>query len=118
MTGDALTELMANAKLLVAPSVCYENCPLSILEAHSMGVPVVTMNSGGMAELVDDGKTGTLAMSADAQAVANAIEKSMSDESYYAQLKANCETMCEKIMDVNEYSRVVMEQYNKLIKQR
>ena len=118
LTGDALTELMANAKLLVAPSVCYENCPLSILEAHSMGVPVVTMNSGGMAELVDDGKTGTLAMSADAQAVAQAIEKSMSDEGDYAQLKANCQTMGETIMDVNEYSRVVIEQYNKLIKQR
>ena len=27
----------------------------------SMGVPVVTMNSGGMAELIKDGVTGTLA---------------------------------------------------------
>ena len=60
VTGNDLTELMGNAKLLLLPSVCYENCPLSILEAHSMGVPVVTMNSGGMAELVKDGVTCTL----------------------------------------------------------
>ena len=118
LTGDALTDLMANAKLLVAPSVCYENCPLSILESHSMGVPVVTMNSGGMAELVDDGITGTLAMRADAQSVAQAIEKSLGDEAYYAQLKANCETMAEKIMGVKEYSQVLIEKYNELIKQR
>ena len=118
VTGQALTDLMANAKLLVAPSVCYENCPLSILEAHSMGVPVVTMNSGGMAELVDDGKTGTLVMSADAQSVARAIQKTMSDESYYAQLKANCETMGEKIMGVDEYSQILIEQYEQIIKQR
>ena len=51
---------MGNAKVLFLPSVCYENCPLSILEAHSMGVPVITMNKGGMAELVKDSVTGTL----------------------------------------------------------
>ena len=118
LTGQALTDLMANAKLLVAPSVCYENCPLSILEAHSMGVPVVTMNSGGMAELVDDGKTGTLAMGADATSVALAIEKTMGDESYYARLKANCEAMGEKIMGVKEYSQILVEKYEQLIKQR
>ena len=118
LTGQALTNLMANAKLLVAPSVCYENCPLSILEAHSMGVPVVTMNSGGMAELVDDGKTGTLATGADAKSVAQAIERTMSDDSYYAQLKANCETMGEKIMSVKEYSHILVEKYEQLIKQR
>ena len=64
---------MANAKLLLAPSVCYENCPLSILEAHSMGVPVVTMNSGGMAELVEDGKTGALINEPTPEAVAAGI---------------------------------------------
>lgn len=116
LTGQSLTDLMANAKLLVAPSVCYENCPLSILEAHSMGVPVVTMNSGGMAELVDNGKTGTLAMSADAQSVAQAIEKSLCNEAYYATLKANCAAMGEKIMGVEEYSEILLEQYNHLIK--
>ena len=115
LTGQVLTDLMANAKLLVAPSVCYENCPLSILEAHSMGVPVVTMNSGGMGELVKDGQTGTLAMSADAQSVARAIEKTMGDETYYAHLKANCKVMGEKIMGVETYSEIVLEQYNKLI---
>ena len=118
LTGQVLTDLMANAKLLVAPSVCYENCPLSILEAHSMGVPVVTMNSGGMAELVDNGETGTLAMAADAQAVAAAIETSLSDPAYYARLKANCQTMSEKIMGVEEYSEILIQKYNELMEQR
>ena len=57
LTGEELTTLMGNARVLLLPSVCYENCPLSILEAHALGVPVVTMNSGGMAELVKDGVT-------------------------------------------------------------
>jgi len=89
VTGKELTDLMANAKLLIAPSVCYENNPLSILEAHSMGVPVVTMNYGGMAELVEDGKTGVLASAPTPESVAEAVKKCFGNEDYYKTLKTN-----------------------------
>ncbi len=118
LTGKELTDLMANAKILLAPSVCYENCPLSILESHSMGVPVVTMNSGGMAELVEDGKTGTLAPDATPEAVALAIEKCLSDEAYYKTLKENCENISENIMGISEYCSVMIEKYEALKNKR
>ena len=114
MTGDTLTNFMANAKLLIAPSVCYENCPLSILESHSMGVPVVTMNYGGMAELVQDGKTGVLAKEPTAKALAEAIEKCTDDE-FYKTLKQNCEEISYSIMDVTDYCNVLTDKYNDLI---
>ncbi len=113
--GAALTELMANAVLLIAPSVCYENCPLSILEAHSLGVPVVTMNSGGMAELVEDGKTGGLADNPTPQCVADTVRRCL-DESVYATLQANCARAGEEIMDVHEYCETLIKQYQRLIK--
>ena len=106
---------MGNAKILIAPSVCYENCPLSILEAHSMGVPVVTMASGGMAELVDDGKTGTLVGSADAKALADAITKTLSDDAYYSELKKNCIERSKEISDVDDYCKILVDKYNELI---
>lgn len=118
VTGKALVELMADAKLLIAPSVCYENNPLSILEAHSMGVPVVTMNYGGMAELVEDGKTGALASAATAEAVAEAVKKCLDDEAYYKTLKANCSTRGAQIMDVTEYCEILLTEYKKLIDKR
>lgn len=113
VTGDKLTNLMANAKLLIAPSVCYENCPLSILEAHSMGVPVVTMNSGGMAELVENGKTGGLASQPTAESVAQTIEKCLDDEVYNT-LKTNCQNMSESIMEIREYCEILIQKYNSL----
>ena len=116
--GDALTSLMANAKVMLLPSVWYENCPLSILETHSFGVPVITMNSGGMAELVEDGKTGALINAPSPEAVAEAIRRCFEDEEYYNTLKKNCETMREKIIGVSEYSDIVIEKYNELINQR
>lgn len=115
VSGEALTNLMANAYLLIAPSVCYENCPLSILEAHALGVPVVTMNYGGMAELVENGVNGTLADAATPESLVRAIEKNF-DSAYYAAVKASCETMEDKIMTVKEYAQVITKKYQDLIK--
>ena len=116
LTGDELVSLMANARLMLLPSVWYENCPLSILETHAFGVPVITMNSGGMAELVEDGKTGALINEPTPEAVAAAIKRCFEDEEYYNVLKQNCETMREKIIGVSEYCDIVISQYQNLIK--
>jgi glycosyltransferase involved in cell wall biosynthesis len=118
LSGDELISLMANAKVMLLPSVCYENCPLSILETHSFGVPVITMNSGGMAELVEDGKTGALINEPTPEAVATAIRRCFEDEEYYSVLQKNCETMRDKIIGVSEYSDIVLSQYQNLIDQR
>ena len=118
LTGDELTSLMANAKVMLLPSVWYENCPLSILETHSFGVPVITMNSGGMAELVEDGKTGALIKEPTPEAVAEAIKRCFEDEDYYNTLKQNCETMRDKIIGVSEYADIVIAKYQDLINQR
>ena len=118
LTGDQLTEMMANARVMLLPSVWYENCPLSILETHSFGVPVITMNSGGMAELVEDGKTGALINEPTPEAVAEAIRRCFEDEDYYNVLKQNCETMGDKIIGVSEYSDIVIDKYTDLINQR
>ncbi len=112
--GADLTNLMANAKLLIAPSVCYENCPLSILEAHALGVPVVTLNSGGMAELVEDAITGGLAAEATPQSVADTVTKCLDDQTYL-KLKANCAQKSGEIMDVRAYCNILVQKYNDLI---
>ena len=118
LTGDELVSLMANARVMLLPSVWYENCPLSILETHSFGVPVITMNSGGMAELVEDGKTGALINEPTPEAVAEAIRRCFEDEKYYNTLKENCETMRDKIIGVSEYCDIVLAKYQELIDQR
>ncbi|MHC4261465.1 MAG: glycosyltransferase [Planctomycetota bacterium] len=44
--------------LLVVPSVWYENSPLIILEALATRTPLMVSNLGGMAELVEPGRSG------------------------------------------------------------
>ena len=115
LTGDELTSLIANAKVMILPSVWYENCPLNILETHSFGVPVITMNSGGMAELVEDGKTGLLVNEPTPEAVAQAIKKCFTDDEFYSVLKQNCEIRKDEIMEVGDYADILVDKYQQII---
>jgi glycosyltransferase involved in cell wall biosynthesis len=50
--GIEFEKLIAGARLLVAPSVWYENAPLSILEAKAHGKIVIASDIGGIAEML------------------------------------------------------------------
>ena len=115
LNGDALTTLMGNAKVLLLPSVCYENCPLSILEAHCLGVPVVTMNSGGMAELVKDGITGTLVKEPTPEGIALKLKETIENTDYYNTLAENCKNEKDNILSAKTYCDILFKEYKKLV---
>jgi len=49
-----LPELINNAQFVVIPSLCQENCSLSILESMAQGKFVIAPNLGGNSELIND----------------------------------------------------------------
>jgi glycosyltransferase involved in cell wall biosynthesis len=71
---DEVSSLMANAAFLVFPSICYETFGLSIIEALSVGLPVIASNLGAMAELITDGRTGRLFPAGSSKDLAAAID--------------------------------------------
>ena len=115
LTGDKLIEVVRNAKVALLPSVWYENCPLSILEAQAMGVPVVTMNSGGMAELVKDGETGALIQEPTPEGIAEKLREVMDNEAYYQTLKHHCKKEIDTILSVKTYCDILIKEYEKLV---
>ncbi len=56
--NQEIGRVLSGLDFVIVPSILYENCPMTILEAHYAGRPVVTSNVGGMAELVHDGVNG------------------------------------------------------------
>ncbi len=56
-----------------------EGTPLSLIQAGMVGIPVVATNVGSISEIVLDGETG-LVTSLEVQAIANALEKLVSDK--------------------------------------
>ncbi len=74
-TGEPLNEAIRAARAIVVPSTCYENAPLSILEAYALGRPVIGSDIGGIPELIREGETGTTVPPGDAEALAAALER-------------------------------------------
>jgi glycosyltransferase involved in cell wall biosynthesis len=74
LSRGAVQSLMREAALLVFPSTCYENFPLSIVEAFASGVPVVASGIGAMAEIIEDRRTGLLFRTGDPEDLATKIE--------------------------------------------
>lgn len=76
---EEMSGFYANARALVLPSTCYEMCPLTILEAMAVGVPVIASRTGGLGELVCDGETGQLVERGAAEPLAVAMARLWSD---------------------------------------
>ncbi len=58
--GKELFKIVKQAKYVVQPSKGFENCPMTIIESFSLGVPVIGSNHSGFKDLIHDGKTGHL----------------------------------------------------------
>lgn len=82
--NDQLARFMANHHLLVVPSVVHANgdrdgIPNVIMEALSVGMPVVATDVCGISEVISNGETGLLVPQRDPKALATAIRAMLSD---------------------------------------
>lgn len=89
-SGEALESLIGRARAVVYPAEWYENCPLSVMEAESLGTPVIASDIGGIPELVEDGRSGLLFPAGDAAALEEKIRTLYSDGDLAAAMGQNC----------------------------
>lgn len=76
---DDVPALLARAAVVVVPSRWREAFGLAALQAALAARPVVATRVGGLAEVVEDGATGTLVPNEDADAMARAILSLLDD---------------------------------------
>jgi len=74
LARDAMPALYASRDIFVFPSLV-EGMPLTLLEAMAAAMPVVTTNTSGMSDLIEDGTNGLLVPAADAAALGSAIDR-------------------------------------------
>ncbi|MGC2322265.1 MAG: glycosyltransferase family 4 protein [Terriglobales bacterium] len=67
-------KVLKRARFLVVPSRCYENFPMTIVEAYACGVPVIGADIGAIRELVAHGRTGLLFRPGDSEHLAKSVE--------------------------------------------
>ncbi|WP_413324259.1 glycosyltransferase [Synechococcus sp. MIT S9503] len=91
--SDVLSVLRDEVFCLVLPSIACEACPMTLIEAVSLGVPVITTNIGGQYEYLPDCLKSYCYPPGDKKALAMSISKLASlDESSYL-------TLCENILN-------------------
>lgn len=105
VTNFSIKKLMANSKALVLPTRCYEGFPMTIVEAYSVGTPVIGSDIGNVGTIVEEGVTGWKFLPDSAESLCAAINgvKDISDSviSVYKE-KYTSESNYKLLMDIYE----------------
>jgi len=86
--AETMATLMAEAAVLVTPSMWYEGWPLVAIEAMGQGTPVVATNHGVFPEMIVDGITGHLVARGDAEALASGVRKLVDDPEMLREIRS------------------------------
>lgn len=108
--GQDLIELIQRARFSIIPSEWYENCPFSVIESLSCGTPVIGSRIGGIPELIQEGKTGELFRTGDADELKDKVERLWNDEARVSSYSKACsqqkfdtiESYCRKLIGIME----------------
>jgi glycosyltransferase involved in cell wall biosynthesis len=98
-----ISRVHSEVDVLVAPSIWYENTPFVMLEAQAAGIPIVASNLGGLAEIVDEGKSGFLFESGNPGALAQVLARFRDEPGLLARLRAGApkvKRMSEQVLEL------------------
>lgn len=87
--NQEVAKLLTEIDVLVVPSIWNENSPLTIHEAFLAGIPVITSNIGGMAELVEDEVNGLHFEMGNAKDLMRQLQRVIDDPALLLRLKPN-----------------------------
>jgi glycosyltransferase involved in cell wall biosynthesis len=90
LTGKALIDVIGGAEFAVFPSECYENCPFTVMEALSLGTPVIATDIGGTPELIKAGVNGELFECGDGDELHEKIYRLWNDPDRRSAYQAAC----------------------------
>lgn len=87
---EKVMQLIAASRFVVQPSLAYENFPMSILEALSLGTPVIAPDHGAFPRILSNDREGLLFSAGDAVSLENALRAALAaPESVWAQWSVN-----------------------------
>lgn len=100
---------IADASVFVLPSY-REGTPRSVLEAMSMGRPIITTDAPGCRETVIDGRNGFLVPVKDVDALKSAMEKFIQKPDLISQMGKQSRIIAEEKYDVRKVNRAILQE--------
>jgi glycosyltransferase involved in cell wall biosynthesis len=102
---DRVLELFAAADASLLSS-SWENFPHTVVEALSVGTPVIATRVGGVPEVVQDGVNGLLVDPGDVDALTAAVRRFVGDPDLAGRLRANAAPSAEPYSAERVYGRL------------
>lgn len=113
-TGAELREVIEKGAFSVLASEGPENCPFTVMESQTLQTPVIGANIGGIPELIDEGMTGMLFESGNADELTEKIEYLYNNKEVCMQMSKNCETL--EYDTISGYTDKILEIYEEILK--
>jgi glycosyltransferase involved in cell wall biosynthesis len=113
--GELKAEIFAKSKVFCLPSYG-EGLPMSILEAMSYGIPVVSTPVGGITEVVVDNKTGFIVTPGDVKMIAKKILLLLTNENVYQNISVNTRTLLQIDLSIEKVCSEISDVYEELLK--
>ncbi|PQJ88251.1 glycosyltransferase family 4 protein [Aliivibrio sifiae] len=114
--GEELLTLIKEAKAVVVPSECYENCSMSVIEALSYGKPVIGSKIGGIPEQIRDGIDGYLFEAGNAQDLANKLDSLITEPEKTTQMSSNARERFLSKYTLSKHKTDLLNLYQALLK--
>lgn len=90
VSPESVPEHLKRGFVLVLPSLYGEGFPNVVIEAMSVGLPVIATRSGGVSDVVEHQKTGFLVEPADSSEIKRHILKLKNDRRLRKEMSENC----------------------------
>lgn len=113
-----IKRLLKNSHIMVFPSYYREGIPKSLIEACAIGRPIVTCNSVGCKDVVEDGKNGILIPPKNPVVLAAAIKKLINDEALRSKMGKCAREKAEREFSISRVIETHLEIYDSLIKDK
>lgn len=117
LQGSALRRLYRVADICVIPSL-YEPFGITALEAMAAKCLVIASATGGLAEIVEDGRTGITVPPGNPEALAKGITKALRDAGRYEELRNNALRKVLYEYDWRKIAKETLDVYLRVIEER
>lgn len=112
-----LRKIIIDARLVLVPSVWYENFPYAALEPMAAGKAVIGARIGGIPEIIRDGETGFLTPPGDARELVDKIKKIYHDTDLLARVGESAAAYVRRAYDPEEHVMQIVQVYEEAIQQ-
>ncbi len=114
---DEMALIYSAADIYLFPTLA-DNCPLTVIESTSCGLPVVTFDVGGVPEIVEHDKTGYIAKYKDSGDLLKGVQMLLDDENMREEFGISGEKRAREMFDAKIMAEKYYELYCELLNKK